>query len=159
VPTAEDEIAAGRLWKAVDRLQGTRAQTPANPRVLELLGRVHADMGNLPSAGLAWFLTDGKDPRREEAFAAMRERHGGGESLIGALGVQRVPIAEFPPGAQARLRALQAETGGRWDPPPRRVVTPAPMSLAARVGGAAGCLAAVLIAVVPWVHGLTHIFD
>jgi hypothetical protein len=70
------DIEAGRAWKALDRLQGMRSGAPADQEVLELIGRLRADMCDLPGAGLAWFLTDGDDPRREAAFAAMRERHG-----------------------------------------------------------------------------------
>jgi hypothetical protein len=110
------------------------------------------------AAGLSWFLTDGKDPRREEAFAAMRERHGGGESLLGALGLRRVAIERFPEGAQEPLRALQAELGGNWEPPPRKIVPPAPVPWRVKLGVAGVCLTFVLVLVVPWLMGLSEIF-
>ena len=159
------DLEAGRLWKALDRLQGMRSTAPADQAVLELLGRVRADMGELPDAGLAWFLTDGDDPRREAAFAAMHERHGRITMQLVHKLKPRAPIEAFPPGAQARLRELQAELdriGVRWDPAATRdrsEVEWKEASTLSTVAGVAGCLTLALVLLVPWLRGLLAFFE
>jgi hypothetical protein len=155
----EADIAAGRLWKARDRLEGKLFHAPANQKVLELLGAVRADMGDLPAAGLAWFLTDGDDPRRDAAHDAMRERYGGGPNLAYRLKV-RAEIEDFPGAVQERLRALQDETGGRWRPARRAGDEDKPkVSALADLAGMAGCLGIWLLAVGPWVRGVVAFFE
>ena len=153
------DIAAGRLWKARDRLDGMLFHAPADQKVLELLGAVRADMGDLPAAGLAWFLTDGGDPRREAAHDAMRERYGTGTNLAYRLKV-RADIEEFPPAVQVHLRALQEETAGRWRPARRAGDEGAPRdSLVRDLAGFAGCLGLAALLLVPWLRGLMAFFD
>ena len=158
-----EDLEAGRPWKALDRLQGMRRTAPADQAVLELLGRVRADMGELPDAGLAWFLTDGDDPRREEAFAAMRERHGNVTADIARKLKPLAPIEAFPPGAQARLRDLQGELdriGLRGEPAARDQpeLAPAPTSVLKDLAGVGGCLLLAALLLVPWMRGLMAFF-
>lgn len=160
-----EDLEAGRRWKALDRLQGMRSTAPADQAVLELLGRVRADMGELPEAGLAWFLTDGDDPRREAAFAAMRERHGRVPMQMAQKVKPRAPIEAFPPGAQARLRELQADLGQvgiSWDPGVARDrddVEPKEPSTLSWLAGVAGCLGLALLLILPWVRGVIAFFE
>ena len=160
-----EDLEAGRAWKALDRLQGMRSTAPADQAVLELLGRVRADMGELPEAGLAWLLTDGDDPRREAAFAAMRERHGRVPMQLVHKLKPRAPIDAFPPGAQARLRELQAEldrTGVRWNPGARlesNEIEHKKPSVLSDLAGVAGCLGLALALLLPWVRGVLAFFE
>ena len=48
---ARDDLAAGRPWKARDRLTGVLANTPADQEALELLGEIAFAAGDLPAAG------------------------------------------------------------------------------------------------------------
>ena len=156
---ARAEIKNGRLWKARDRLDGMRMTAPYDQKLLELLGTVRADMGDLPAAGLAWFLTDGNDPRRDAAFAAMRERYGGGMSLAYRLKV-RANVEDFPEPVQERLRALQHETDGRWRPArPEGHTEPERPSIVERFVPPLGCLLFAAVLVIPWVRGVAEIFD
>ena len=150
------DIAAGRLWKARDRLLGLRSAAPADQGVLELLGRVLADMGDLPGAGLAWFLTEGDDPRRGDALRAMHERHRGPDAVAQALTV-RARIDEFPPAVAERLRELSRQVPW-WEPRPRRSrpADPKPSALPGLLG-VAGCLVAAVVAVVPWIAGIASL--
>lgn len=74
VERARADLAAGRAWKARDRLTGHLADSQ-DPEALELLGEVHYGMGDLPAAGAAWFGTGRRGRDVDEAVEAWRERH------------------------------------------------------------------------------------
>jgi hypothetical protein len=74
VQRARADIAAGREWKARDRLVGHLADR-YDAEALELLGEVHYAMRDLPSAGAAWFGTARRGKDVDEAVEAWRERH------------------------------------------------------------------------------------
>ena len=74
VERARADLAAGRAWKARDRLVGHLADRQ-DPEALELLGEVHYTMGDLPAAGAAWFGTGRRGKDVDEAIEAWRERH------------------------------------------------------------------------------------
>ena len=74
VQRARSDIAAGREWKARDRLVGHLADH-YDPEALELLGEVHHAMRDLPSAGAAWFGTARRGIDVDQAIEAWRERH------------------------------------------------------------------------------------
>lgn len=71
---ARDDLAAGRAWKARDRLQGLLAHRQ-DEEVLELLAEVHHQVGDLPSAGGLWFVLGRDDVMARAAAAAWRERY------------------------------------------------------------------------------------
>lgn len=71
---ARVDLAAGREWKARDRLVGHLAGE-YDAEALELLGEVHYAMRDLPSAGGAWFGTGRRGHDVDEAIEAWRERH------------------------------------------------------------------------------------
>lgn len=56
------DLKAGRLWKARDRLVGVLRANPTDQWALEQLGGVYFNMGDLPAAGRAWFLTGQSGP-------------------------------------------------------------------------------------------------
>lgn len=74
VQRARADLAAGREWKARDRLVGHVA-TEYDAEGLELLGEVHFAMRDLPSAGAVWFGTGRRGQDVDDAVAAWRERH------------------------------------------------------------------------------------
>jgi len=77
VDRAKADLAAGRAWKARDRLTGALVAR-ADDELLGLLGEVYFAMGDLPRAGAVWFgLARGRDGTDAEAAAhAWRDRHG-----------------------------------------------------------------------------------
>ena len=74
VQRARADLAAGREWKARDRLVGHLA-AEYDAEGLELLGEVHFAMRDLPSAGAAWFGTARRGQDVDDAVEAWRERH------------------------------------------------------------------------------------
>ena len=74
VAQARADLAAGREWKARDRLTGYVAHS-YDPEALGLLGEVHAAMRDLPSAGAAWFGTNRRGADVDGAVDAWRDRH------------------------------------------------------------------------------------
>jgi hypothetical protein len=74
VQRARADLAAGREWKARDRLVGHLADH-YDAEALELLGEVHYAMRDLPSAGAAWFGTTRRGADVDTAVEAWRERH------------------------------------------------------------------------------------
>jgi hypothetical protein len=75
IERARQDVAAGRLWKARDRLLGA-AVARGDDEVLGLLGEVQFAMHDLPAAGAAWFATGRSDAGARRADEAWRERHG-----------------------------------------------------------------------------------
>jgi hypothetical protein len=71
-----EDVDAGRLWKARDRLQGCLRAEPANQDVLDMLGAVWFAMGDLPQAGRHWWLTEREDEEATTARTAFYERFG-----------------------------------------------------------------------------------
>ena len=71
-----EDVDAGRLWKARDRLQGCLRAEPANQDVLDMLGAVWFEMGDLPQAGRHWWLTERDDEKAATARTAFYERFG-----------------------------------------------------------------------------------
>jgi hypothetical protein len=74
VQRARADLAAGREWKARDRLTGHLAGE-YDAEALELLGEVYYAMRDLPSAGAAWFGTNRRGEDVDQAILAWRERH------------------------------------------------------------------------------------
>lgn len=76
---AQADLAAGRAWKARDRLQGLLRHR-VDFEVLDLLAEVYYDMGDLPAAGALWFVTGRDDERARASVDAWHERHGDGRA-------------------------------------------------------------------------------
>ena len=72
---ARADLAAGRAWKARDRLTGLLIHRQ-DEEVLDLLATVHQQMQNLPAAGALWFVTGRDDELARSAIEAWQERHG-----------------------------------------------------------------------------------
>lgn len=155
-----EDLAAGRLWKARDRVTGMVGGRPADQAVLELAGRVFFEMGDLPRAGAYWFLTERSGPDTEVAVQALYERHGHHPvNVIKALPV-RNEIDAYPRPVAERLRELQRaakdENGFRWHPAPPRPVDPGPEEpawkrLVGLIGGGVALLATVGVWLIGWV--------
>ena len=98
---AREDLAAGRPWKARERLRSYVNAFPTDEEALELLGEVHYAMGDLPAAGAAWILCERDDERTREAIEALRDEP--------ALLRVRAPLESWPPVVRERLRAFGAE--------------------------------------------------
>jgi hypothetical protein len=115
----QDDIDAGRLWKARDRLQGHYSRNHADQVVLDLLGSVWYAMGDLPQAGRHWFLTERSDAAATDAREAFHERfsHDAG-AVLRALPRPAAP-SEYPDSVRLRLEELASIAGAtdrRWYP-------------------------------------------
>ena len=75
VRRARADLAAGREWKARERLVGHLA-AEYDAEALELLGEVSYAMRDLPAAGAAWFGTSRRGKDVDESVEAWRERYG-----------------------------------------------------------------------------------
>jgi hypothetical protein len=103
---ARAEIAAGRLWKARDRLTGALRGDPYDQALLDLLGSLYLQMGEQPLAGSHWFLTERSGKDVELARAAFEERFGGDTiELLRVLPLGR-EIERYPQPARDRLAPL-----------------------------------------------------
>lgn len=131
VQRARSDIAAGREWKARDRLVGHLADH-YDPEALELLGEVHHAMRDLPSAGAAWFGTARRGTDVDQAIEAWRERH---SDNFGQMW-RSLPRTVREVHGNKRVDALR-----------RRAEQDAPAPAAAAPAGRGGVDAAVVIAV------------
>ncbi|WP_130494763.1 DUF6584 family protein [Motilibacter rhizosphaerae] len=127
VEAALADVAAGRPWAARDRLRSALVRDRTNPRLHDLLGEVLFAMGDLPAAGLAWFLSsrENADPSAVVAFEAMRGYYRKPQHLARSLRL-RVDPSSYSAAARRRIEALQEELsthGWVWLPPapPRHV--------------------------------------
>jgi hypothetical protein len=105
---AQEDLAAGRAWKARVRLEGALAADPADQRVLELLAEVCFQMQDLPAAGKYWFLTGAIGEDVEAAIKAFDERYPTPRAKLLALPLS-APAEQFPRAARARLGHLLAD--------------------------------------------------
>lgn len=74
VAQARADLAAGREWRARERLVAHLAET-YDPEALELLGEVQYAMRDLPAAGAAWFGTGRRGEDVDAAVDAWREQY------------------------------------------------------------------------------------
>jgi hypothetical protein len=121
---ARTDLEENRLWKARDRLQGAVRAKPYDQEILRLLGEICFRMGDLPSAGSYWYLTERTGQDADESIRALHGRFGPGvEGLLKALPFHPkhlrddLFIKSFPPGVQHRLNQLRDEAAGlrpRW---------------------------------------------
>jgi hypothetical protein len=109
---AREDISAGRLWKARDRLAVAVRERPADQELLELLGEVYFRMGDLPAAGRFWLPTARTGPEIDAALAAFEERWGSSPGEMLKLVPLCGDVDDYPESARPRLQAL-GERGGR----------------------------------------------
>jgi len=104
---ARADRAADRSWVARDRLHGVFAANPTSQEVLELLGRVSFEMGDLPEAGRYWYLTETDNEEARLANAAFEKRFGSNPHAVVHSIPLKAPISVYPPLVQDRLAALR----------------------------------------------------
>lgn len=120
------DLAKGEPWRARDRLYGALREYPTDERILDLLGQVLQQMGDLPAAGAAWFLSNraDDDPTTAAAGAALRARFRGPIGIGRSLPL-RARLEDYPPPARQRLEQLSADikaTGQDWPYPAPKVI-------------------------------------
>jgi hypothetical protein len=113
VDRAREDIAAGRLWKARDRLAGAMRNAPHNQLVIDLLGDVHLAMGDVPAAGRVLMLSARNDDRAREARAVFESRQGARPYALAAAIPASPPLDRYPAAVQDRLGAVAGAVGPR----------------------------------------------
>ncbi len=136
VERARADLAAGRAWKARDRLTGHLADSQ-DPEALELLGEVHYGMGDLPAAGAAWFGTG----RRGRTWMRPSRRGGSGTRTTSTRcgAACPAPCATHHPATRGSRRCAGA---------PEPTAPPAPPAASTPVETGGGVDPAVVITVV-----------
>ena len=133
---ARADLAAGREWRARERLVAHLAET-YDPQGLELLGEVQFAMRDLPAAGAAWFGTSRRGEDVDAAVDAWREQY---SDHFPAMWLSLpAPVREHE--GNKRVDALRR----------RATAVPAPASEATAPGepeGSGGFDAAVVVALV-----------
>jgi hypothetical protein len=115
---AEEDLAAGRLWKARDRVNGLLRNGCADQDVLDLAARVYFAMGDHPRAGLHWFMTDVSGINCDQAGAAMAERYGSHSRALAEALPLRASFDCYPPAVCRRLTDLAASVSSDARPWP-----------------------------------------
>ncbi|HEX8552845.1 MAG TPA: DUF6584 family protein [Abditibacteriaceae bacterium] len=107
----DDEIKAGRLWRAKERLSSVVGQIPYDAKVYEELGYVLLLMNDLPEAGKYLFVSGARKPEYQEAIALFLERHGrhGWQQLVSQFPKRAKSLRrdQFPETVQSTLRDLE----------------------------------------------------
>ena len=73
---ANEELQAGRPWRAKEILQGSLRHAGYDVELFEKLGVVLLTMGDLPEAGRYLFLSASRDAKYDEAIRIFISRHG-----------------------------------------------------------------------------------
>lgn len=157
-----EDLEAGRLWKARDRVTGLFAARPTDQAVLELSAEVYFRMGDLPRAGAFWYLTECSGTDVDTAMAAMRERYPTASDVVAGLPI-RDGIESFPESVRVRLAALQAavkeQSGRDWVPAARHARSPTPSTSPSSKLAATGCSLVAVAGLVVFVVGLISIVE
>jgi hypothetical protein len=103
------DLAAGRAWKARDRLIGTLTHRQ-DAELLDLLATVHHTMQDLPAAGALWFATGRSDDVAAPAQATWRERHGNDQDRWRSL---PAPVRRHVDSPALRRKPLQSALATR----------------------------------------------
>lgn len=141
---ARSDLAAGRAWRARDRLDGLLTHRQ-DDEVLELLARVHVEMGDLPRAGALFYVLRGGTagvaaPDEQAALAAWRDRFGSEDARWYSI---PSPVRLARADDLRELRATsQAPAGAERDLP-----APDP-PVRSGVVAVAGCLLVLLVVLV-----------
>ena len=157
---AQEELKAGRVWKARDRLEGALANDPANQDVLQLLAEICFRMGDLPAAGRYRFLTEAAGLNVREAEAALRERSPTRRALFAALPL-KAPLDAYPRSVQVRVDALlgdDRDASWQWAKKLRgagRKSGPSPRDVRPGSDFAVALIVGILVA--PWIIGIVTI--
>lgn len=141
---ARSDLVAGRAWQARDRLNGLLTHRQ-DDEVLELLARVHVEMGDLPAAGALLYVLRRGDagtatPDEGAALEAWRQRFGNEDARWRSI---PAPVRLARADDLHELRALgRGPAGAERDlPAPDGPVRTGAVALA-------GCLLVLLVALV-----------
>jgi hypothetical protein len=128
----DNEVAAGRPWRAKEIIRGTIGNTWPDAAVVERYGRILLRTGDDVEAGKYLWLSGVRRAEYEPAVALFLRRHGrhGREILLAQMpkSFRRIPFDQLPPEVRGELTKYDIGSGdfGRnrrspGDPPaPRR---------------------------------------
>lgn len=101
--------ANGELWKARRRLEGYVGSVGYQRDVIEALGSICWEMGDVPSAGRFWFFAPADSDAKRAAIETFLRLHGGNASaIISSLPrrLRQTPRLSLPVEVQQRLARL-----------------------------------------------------
>ena len=105
---AENELHAGRLWRAKEILRGAIAAGHANSLVLERYGQLLDALGDRVDAGRYLFASGLREARYAEAIKLFLDRHARATpdqfAQLMPRSVRRTPFSDLPPALQEDLR-------------------------------------------------------
>ncbi|GAB3295770.1 hypothetical protein EK0264_14505 [Epidermidibacterium keratini] len=154
IRNARHDLAVGRPWQARDRLSSYCA-AHLNERALDLLGDVHAAMGDLPAAGAVWFVLDRTDPLARDAAVAFDEYYGHSRERTWSALPRAVRMGSEVP----RVADLRAEFGasrgadGNETLGSRAADALFMTSLFAGCGGLLSAAAVGVVTIIRWIFG------
>ena len=138
---AEQEIIAGRAWRAKEVLRGTLA-TRAEPKLLERYGRLLEALGERYEAGKYLFLSGARSPQYRETIdlflvrtAARKDRD---FVQLFPTAVRHLPFAQLAPAVQEELRRRDVKES--WFTGASPIVPPAKYTLKDRAVMVVGVL-------------------
>jgi hypothetical protein len=106
---AHEDLRRNQMWLARRRLEGYIGASGYHPEVLELLGDVCWQMGDVPAAGRYWFFTPvDNDAKRTAVEVFVRQNNGRGAQILSQLPrkLVRSRLARYPADVQRRLQIL-----------------------------------------------------
>jgi hypothetical protein len=114
---ARADLAAGRPWKARNRLNGVLAHRQ-DEDVLDLLATVHYQMQDLPAAGALWFVLGRSDQAAQLSITAWFEQYRHDVARWRSIPSPVRRNVGTAPLEDLRRTAGQADTSGTRDLPP-----------------------------------------
>lgn len=112
------DLAAGRPWRARNRLNGVLAHRQ-DLEVLDLLATVHHEMQDLPAAGALWFVIGRGDDAAQRSISAWLEQHRNDLARWHSIPAPVRRKVSTEPLEGLRRAAGQADKGGTRDLRPR----------------------------------------
>lgn len=161
----DDDLAAGRVPVARQRLRGLLSSFPHDLALRRRLAEVYRLYGDAAEAGRWMYLEEDRDADETAAFEARYRSPARRMRALAWRGPEAEAVTAFAEEQLAAVRTACAEELGHpvdWgDPASRRAQDEAP-SAPWTVGGVlavGGCLVVVLLFFAIWVNGIVALFD
>lgn len=157
----QEDLAAGRIPVARQRLRGLVTSFPADLTVRRQLAQIYRLYGDPAEAGRWSYLEEDRDPQEASAFEKRYRTPARRMKALAWHGPESLAGSEFAVQELEAVRAACTNALGRpvdWESIPTPGDDPQGSALA-RFAGCAGCLMAVVVFLAIWVNGLIALFD
>jgi hypothetical protein len=138
----EEQVAAGRPWRAKEIVRGNLAWSRPDDAVLERYGQILLALGEQLEAGKYLFLSAARNPEYEAAIALFLARHsrGGPKALLAQLPrtFRRLAFSDFSPQLQREFIAAGVTASTFGLKPHRRAPVPSNQSFRNALGAVVG---------------------